>query len=233
MQAFVPDWVLAPLLHGSRHGHPEPSARTARHTMEAPTDGRRAIPDGVEFEQVSAIKAEFAPDGETRRGRSATLALARLATLMREGRRGRGGRPRRRRVRLHRGAGRRRAAVHELRGQADVYWTSGAWSASGSRYGLVELQPRRHVVPRDRPTSASDRRMLREAEPVARVVAEEGLDAIGAFRRLLQEGHAFRCQRGGVARQSSVSRTPPPSAPLATRPRTVSASSGLNIGGAG
>jgi hypothetical protein len=43
----------------------------------------------------------------------------------------------------------------------------------------------------------------------------------------------FAESSSNVFRQSAVSNTPPPSEPLATRARTVSASSGLNIGGAG
>ena len=99
------------------------------------------IPDGVEFEQVWAIEAEFAPDGGRARVRSASLASARLARLMREG------------VVVAAGAlgnvesafivvrAADEAAAREL-AATDVYWTSGAWaSIRVRRYGLVKLSP--------------------------------------------------------------------------------------------
>ena len=43
------------------------------------------IPEGVEIEQVWAIEAEFAPDGEARRRPVRRAHLAKLAQLMREG----------------------------------------------------------------------------------------------------------------------------------------------------
>ena len=43
------------------------------------------IPEGVEIEQVWAIEAEYAPDGEARRRPVRHAHLANLAQLMREG----------------------------------------------------------------------------------------------------------------------------------------------------
>ena len=66
------------------------------------------IPEGVEIEQVWAIEAEFAPDGEARRRPVRHAHLAKLAQLMREGVvvvAGRGGPCR---VSVHRGSGGRR-----------------------------------------------------------------------------------------------------------------------------
>ena len=97
------------------------------------------IPEGVGFEQVWAIEAEFAPDGEARRTPVRHAHLARLARLMREG------------VVVAAGAlgnvesafivvrAADEAAAREL-AASDVYWTSGAWaSIRVRRYGLVKL----------------------------------------------------------------------------------------------
>lgn len=97
------------------------------------------IPEGVEFEHVWAIEAEFAPDGETRRRPVRHAHLARLAKLMSEG------------VVIVAGAlgnvesafivvrAADEAAAREL-AERDVYWTSGAWSSVRIRpYGLVTL----------------------------------------------------------------------------------------------
>lgn len=99
------------------------------------------IPDGVEFEQVWAIEAEFALDGEARRRPVRHAHLARLAQLMREG------------VVVAAGAlGNVESAFIVVRvadeaaardlAATDVYWTSGAWSSIRvRRYGLVKLSP--------------------------------------------------------------------------------------------
>lgn len=99
------------------------------------------IPEGVEFEQVWAIEAEFAPDGEARRRPVRHAHLARLAQLMREG------------VVVAAGAlGNVESAFIVVRvadeaaarnlAVTDVYWTSGAWaSIRVRRYGLVKLTP--------------------------------------------------------------------------------------------
>ena len=101
-------------------------------------DGEQ-IPEGVEFEQVWAIEAEFAPDGEARRRPVRHAHLARLALLMREG------------VVVAAGALGNvesafivvrvadEAAAREL-AATDVYWTSGAWAGIRvRRYGIVKL----------------------------------------------------------------------------------------------
>ena len=101
-------------------------------------DGEQ-IPEGVEFEPVWAIEAEFAPDGEARRRPVRHAHLARLAQLMREG------------VVVAAGAlGDVESAFIVVRvadeaaardiAATDVYWTSGAWaSIRVRRYGLVKL----------------------------------------------------------------------------------------------
>jgi len=98
------------------------------------------VPEGVEFERVWAIEAEFAPDGETRRRPVRHAHLARLAQLMREG------------VVIAAGAlGNVESAFIVVRvadeaaardlAATDVYWTSGAWSSMRVRpYGLVKLR---------------------------------------------------------------------------------------------
>ena len=97
------------------------------------------IPTGVEIEQVWAIEAEYAPDGEARRRPVRRAHLANLAQLMREG------------VVVVAGAVGHvestfivvrvadEAAARDLAKQ-DVYWTSGAWAHIRVRpYGLVRL----------------------------------------------------------------------------------------------
>ena len=100
------------------------------------------IPEGVEIEQVWAIEAEFAPDGEARRRPVRRAHLAKLAQLMREG------------VVVVAGAAGAaghvesafivvrvadEAAARDL-AEHDVYWTSGAWARIRVRpYGLVRL----------------------------------------------------------------------------------------------
>jgi len=97
------------------------------------------IPEGVEIEQVWAIEADFAPDGEARRRPVRHAHLANLARLMREG------------VVVVAGAVGHvesafivvrvadEAAARDL-AEHDVYWTSGAWARIRvRRYGLVRL----------------------------------------------------------------------------------------------
>ncbi len=97
------------------------------------------IPEGVEIEQVWAIEADFAPDGEARRRPVRHAHLANLAQLMREG------------VVVAAGAVGQvesafivvrvadEAAARDL-AEHDVYWTSGAWARVRVRpYGLVRL----------------------------------------------------------------------------------------------
>jgi uncharacterized protein YciI len=97
------------------------------------------IPEGVEFEHVWAIEAQFRPDGETRRRPVRHEHLARLAQLMREG------------VVIVAGAlGNVESAFIVVRvadeaaardlAETDVYWTSGAWATFLIRpYGLLKL----------------------------------------------------------------------------------------------
>ena len=97
------------------------------------------IPEGVEIEQVWAIEADFAPDGEARRRLVRNAHLTNLAQLMREG------------VVIVAGALGNvesafivvrvadEAAAREL-AETDVYWTSGTWATFLIRpYGLLKL----------------------------------------------------------------------------------------------
>ena len=97
------------------------------------------IPEDVEIEQVWAIEADFAADGEARRRDVRHAHLANLARLMREG------------VVIVAGAVGNvesafilvrvadEAAARDL-AEHDVYWTSGAWARIRVRpYGLVTL----------------------------------------------------------------------------------------------
>ena len=97
------------------------------------------IPEDVEIEQVWAIEADFAADGEARRRDVRHAHLANLARLMREG------------VVIVAGAVgnvesafilvrvANEAAARDL-AEHDVYWTSGAWARIRVRpYGLVTL----------------------------------------------------------------------------------------------
>ena len=97
------------------------------------------IPEDVEIEQVWAIEADFAADGEARRRAVRHAHLANLARLMREG------------VVIVAGAVgnvesafilvrvANEAAARDL-AEHDVYWTSGAWARIRVRpYGLVTL----------------------------------------------------------------------------------------------
>src|ERR1700690_659093 len=97
------------------------------------------IPEGVEIEQVWAIEAEFAPDGEARRGPVRHAHLANLAQLMREGVAAVAG-----------AAGHVESAFFVVRvpdegaarglAEHDVYWSSGAWARNRVRqYGVVRL----------------------------------------------------------------------------------------------
>ena len=98
------------------------------------------IPEDVEIEQVWAIEADFAADGEARRRDVRHAHLANLARLMREG------------VVIVAGAVgnvesafilvrvANEAAARDL-AEHDVYWTSGAWARIRVRpYGLVTLR---------------------------------------------------------------------------------------------
>ena len=113
--------------------------RQTRTGTEARSMNGGEIPEGVEFERVWAIEAEFAPDGATRQGPVRHAHLARLARLMREG------------VVVVAGAlgnvesafivvrAADEAAARDL-AEHDVYWTSGTWSSIRIRpYGLVTL----------------------------------------------------------------------------------------------
>ena len=97
------------------------------------------VPEDVEIEQVWAIEADFAADGEARRRAVRHAHLANLARLMREG------------VVIVAGALGNvesafilvrvadEAAARDL-AEHDVYWTSGAWARIRVRpYGLVTL----------------------------------------------------------------------------------------------
>jgi hypothetical protein len=75
--------------------------------------------------------------------------------------------------------------------------------------------------------------VLAEAEPVARVVPEDRLDAVRPLGRLLEERDAARLEF--LVGPFAVVRldAPPAIAPFAIRLDKTAASSSLNIGGAG
>ncbi len=98
------------------------------------------IPEGIDIEQVWAIEADYAADGEARRRPVRHAHLANIARLMREG------------VVIVAGAVGNvesafivvrvvdEAAAREL-AEHDVYWTSGTWSSIRVRpYGMVVLR---------------------------------------------------------------------------------------------
>ena len=191
------------------------------------------IPEGVEFEQVWAIEAEFAPDGG-RAGPVRLAHLARLARLMREG------------VVVAAGAlGNVESAFIVVRvadeaaarefAATDVYWTSGAWaSIRVRRYGPSSSAPpdrssRENDHHRHARTDGCSVRLNQLPESSRKRASTPYGRSAGSCRKVTPFATSASCVAGSRRYRGHRHRA----RPWRRGALTVSASSGLNIGGAG